>query len=522
MILGFHSTPPSNADSGTGLPNKSIDRNKTDAEPITWSVLVALLSVWFLFLSLQSIAAKHWALRPLLIAAAITAVYIWSRKRRQQTHRNAEMGINFPPHLSKFLRFCRKHGSWFLFFLVIIVGARSVWLVYERDRIRLDQGETSYNAARLLAHAGLKDGNPYGRYALVDHTAYWQYHSEYAPNDNSTYDQVTQSLKKYFLNFDPQLYQSLLPNRATNNPPSSDATTPAANWTHPLGYKYGPVIFGAHFLTVPLLGRGAVMVLNTVAYLIYLWAMARVIRHYVAHQGLALFVLWLVATEPNTRGMLGNSATDIYPLAFIALAWWGWLCGRGWLLGGALGLAVMSKIAPTVMALPLLALPHPLYAGRKIVAATVTLIGVAGIFCVPFILADAQGFVANYLLWPLAMEGDGSGWSQFYSHTTQQSVRFMALGCIALSWLMLYWRQYRHYVLPGRGENNVPIHSVALAVYCFSLGLIWLSGSVLHSNYFTWAAGFALIYVASSQTGSETLAIKGRQPAGLQPIPAAE
>ena len=522
--MNFSNLPtlPNPAHSGTDFSSTAFHRNKIDAEPLNWSVLLTLLCVWFLFLTLQSIEAKHWVLRPLLIAAAITAVYIWSHKRRQQTHQNAEIGINFPPKLSKFLKFCRKHGSWFLFFLVIIVGARSVWLVYERGRIRLDQGETSYNAARLLVQGGLSEGNPYGRYALVDHTAYWQYRSEYAPNDNSSYDQVTQKLKKYFLDFDPQLYQSLLPSRAAAQNPPSDALSPAANWVHPLGYKYGPVIIWPHYLTVPLMGRGAVMVLNTLVYLIYLWAMARVIRHFVAHQGLALFVLWLVATEPNTRGMLGNSATDIYPLAFIALAWWGWLSGRAWLLGGALGLALMSKIVPSALALPLLALPHPLYNWRKIAAAMVTLIAVVGIFCAPFLWADAQGFVANYLLWPLAMAGDGTGWTQFYGPTLQITVRVVAMAVIALCWLMLYWRQYRHYVLPGRGEAHEAIDFVAVAVYCLSLGLVLLSGSVLHSNYFTWVAGFAIIFVAATRQGSAASSLKVRQQAGLQPIPAAE
>ena len=144
-------------------------------------------------------------------------------------------------------------------------------VVYVRDRIRLDQGETSYNAARLLAHGGLSNGNPYGRFALVDHTAYWQYRSEYAPNDSSPYDQVSQNLKKYFLDFNPQLYQTLLPGVPAHQNPSSEANPPTAPWTHPLGYKYGPVIVWAHYLTVPMMGRGAVMVLNTLAYILYIW-----------------------------------------------------------------------------------------------------------------------------------------------------------------------------------------------------------------------------------------------------------
>ena len=216
--------------------------------------------------------------------------------------------------------------------------------------------------------------------------------------------------------------------------------------------------------------------------------------------------------------MLGNSATDIYPLAFIALAWLGWLSGRGWLLGAALGLAVMSKIAPSLFALPLLALPHPLYTWRKIGAAVIALFGTISLFALPFILADAQGFVGNYILWALAMAGDGSGWTQYFPQLFQTTLRIMVIGFISLCWLRLYLRQYK---LAGAGKRTFSIQSAALSVYILSLVLVMLSGSVLHSNYFTWVAGLVFIFVAASSVAKVGLSLKVQQQAEPQPIPAA-
>lgn len=475
---------------------------------LTWPELAIILAVRFAFTLMQQIHVTHWVMRVLMVLAVILVVaVIWVRLLRagqkagqkpdqKPDSPQAWRGLRLSPATQRGLI---RWGGGVIMLLVALVGLRSIVLSIERDRIRLDQGETSYNAARYV-WAG---GNPYDRFALIDHTAYWQYRDEHRRTTPLDYAATRQELKNYFLDFDGQKYRQLLPQTALNqenlnpaNPVPNLATD--KNWTHPLGYKYGPVILLAHVLTVPILERGAVMLLNTLVFLLYVGMVKQMVEQLTPHRLLAIFAMFLAASEANTRAMLGNSATDIYPIAFLALAWWGWLSGRGWVLGSGLALALMSKMIPSVLALPLLLLPYRAYQKRQIIQAILCLIGVGLGLAVPFMVADGRGFWENYLWWPFLMSQDGSGWSGFLPHFMPMGLRVLAGTVIALGWLWLYARQNRR---KSQGiEADATLALLALGWFSLSLGLIMVSGTVLHSNYFTWLAGFALIFVLVAAT----------------------
>src|SRR5262249_22211472 len=147
-----------------------------------------------------------------------------------------------------------------------------------------------------------------------------------------------------------ELRQQILP-----VPPDGRMTGAAAREARLVGYKYGPVII---LLTAPfvLLGEpAAVMLLNAVgcfALFLVLWPLLRGIGAGGRHSALGLVALLL--DRQISWNYLENSATDVYALLFGSLAVLAFRANRPMAIAAAMGIAVGSKILPSLLLAPLL------------------------------------------------------------------------------------------------------------------------------------------------------------------------
>jgi hypothetical protein len=193
--------------------------------------------------------------------------------------------------------------------------------------------------------------------------------------------------------------------------------------------------------------------------------MAMLLRRLTPDQAVAGLALLMILCERNVSfNYVNNSATDVWPLLFGAVAVLATLDRRPVLLGLALALALGSKLFPSVLFLPLLMMPF------RPKAVVVFALALGGLY-LPWIVWDATGFLYNVLLWPLAMGKDTTSWLYHLGDHATLAARAALVVMIGWAW----WRQ-----LADGDPASLP----------WTLALVGTAtvaaGGVFHNNYVPW------------------------------------
>ncbi|MCW3473244.1 hypothetical protein [Limobrevibacterium gyesilva] len=337
------------------------------------------------------------------------------------------------------------------------------------NRIRLDEGRTTWVAARLL----WQGENPYARGALVDDTSY----KSRLPKRLAAgigpmiaADAVEPELERYLLSLDPSSRAALLP------APHADAPSVARREAALLGYKYGPVPLLITAALGKLTGPAAVPLSNGTACLALFAVLALVL--YSAGAGLAGAGLGLAALMLDP--MIGFyfmfwTATDVWPLLFGFSALLLAMRGYSAVAGVALALAVSSKIMPAALFLILL----PMLRSWRALAAFVA---ACAIWMLPWIVLDARGFVNNAMLWGAIMEPDTDSWVFGAPHGLVLVARALLLVPIGILALRLAL---------GREPHICSTFAVITI-------LVMAGGNAVHNNYVPWFETWTVLAIAEA------------------------
>ncbi len=330
---------------------------------------------------------------------------------------------------------------------------------WQTGRIPMDEGETSWRAARLL----WQGQNPYGSGALIDFSAYrtrLPIRNAAGVGPTLPAASINVALERYGRNLDGATRQKLLP-------AAHGSDLVAVRETSVLGYKYGPLLLLATSLLVPA-GVSALVLLTNGLACFGLYAVMWAILKRVSKGDLILALAAMIALLLDrhiTRNYINRSATDVWSLLFGALGVLAFLSRKPLSTASAFAVAVGSKILPGLALTPVLLKfrsPYPLLAFGAV------LIGIY----VPWFLWDARGIVDNVFLWPLLMTKDSSSWQFFVAPQLAFGVRLAALAAIAVVWLRY---------LTGRDDRlfwTLAITNV----------LLLLGSGFLRNGYVPWAS----------------------------------
>jgi hypothetical protein len=322
-------------------------------------------------------------------------------------------------------------------------------------RIPLDEGQTSWRAARLL----VRGENPYGVGAIVDYATFAERSAQRAAEGlqpSVPPADIDNALREYDKALDPALRARLLP--AT---PASEHSVEAGL----LGYKYGPLIM---LLTVPgvlLWNQAWVMLLNACAYFGLFGVMYRLLGNTRGELVAGLGLIALLLDRNMSLNYLNKSATDIWPLFFEAVGVLAVTGRRPILAGIAMALACGSKVFPSVLLVPLIL---DLRSGRAVVSFLAALLALY----LPWIAWDWRGMVDNIVLWPTLMRPDTTSWMLYVPPYLVVPIRTIVIMLIGMVWLRYL----------SRRETRL-FWTLAMVN-----ALILAAGGVLHNNYLTWAS----------------------------------
>lgn len=337
----------------------------------------------------------------------------------------------------------------------------------KKNRISLDQGQITANAVRLL-QAGK---NPYDSFHMVDTTAWMRdlparQAAGYGPDDSIKSENYETALQYYTDGNDFTLRNQLLPQGL-----------PTIDWLPPwqgkelagLGYKYGPLIVGMSYPFVAIFGVAGITLFNCLAVLGLLIVLWRISRHYSSDNLLVTLAMLALVLDPFVRmNFVQRSATDIYPLLFIALAVLAWLQARPKSVGLFLALALGCKTAPTIVILPLL-----LTCGwQGILVFTAT----AGVVFIPWLWWNAAEFIRNEFLWGVMAQADSTAWKFFASPIIGQMITVGLALVMAIIWVNFLWIQK---------DRTRQIMSIIPLIILQSLLLV-AGGNMFHNNYVPW------------------------------------
>ncbi len=365
------------------------------------------------------------------------------------------------------------------------IGIESVRLAATTGEIRLDQGQHTLRAARLL----LRGESPYAQGQLIDLEAYATRGEERAraglvtPRDPG---RVRLLAARWWSTLDPAARDELLPPA----PPGNQA---AVRERALYGYKYGPL---QPLVVAPLqaiLGPAAIPILQLTFWLLLLALLAASLRAAEAGWGPTGFAILCLSLEPSiATNFLYYSATDVWALAAMAGALLAFLRGRPIALGLCVGAAVACKILPSLLLGPMLLVAAPGRGRARFVAPVACLLLLIAV-CAPFVAADPLGFWSDVVLWPSAMRPDNTHWS-FYASPALRAVVRVLLGCAILAGAA--------YLLARR--ERAAASWLRFLAAC-SVALI-LGASAFHNNYETWFAVWAVCAVVASGSPSSASA----------------
>jgi hypothetical protein len=337
----------------------------------------------------------------------------------------------------------------------------------ETSKIPMDEGQTSWRAARLL----WQGENPWGARALVDLHAFQLRAGERAAAGFKpllSQQEEAATLARYDATLDPQLRERILP-------PQTAAA--AQRESRLYGYKYGPVILLATAAIAPFGYPGGVLLLNgllSFALFAVMWViLRRITAPQLALAGAAMLALLL--DRHITRNFINRSATDVWALLFGAAAVFACISRRTLAGGVAAAFAVACKTMPGLLFVPML-----LRFGR-LAPLAVFLATVAAIY-LPWALRDPNGLLYSGLLWPLYMNTDTTSWQYYAPHGAALAARVAIL--VALS--ILWWR----FVL-GRERRLFWTLGV-------SATLVLLASGVLRNGYVPWASLWTVAAIAEA------------------------
>ncbi|HVB17169.1 MAG TPA: hypothetical protein VNF04_11580 [Stellaceae bacterium] len=291
------------------------------------------------------------------------------------------------------------------------------------SKIPMDEGQTSWRAARLLWHGD----NPYGFGALTDLNAYSTRERErktVGVTTRLTGASLAAALREYDTTLDPRLREELLP-------PVTSMTDAAAREMRTYGYKYGPVIILITAVIAPLGIPAGVLVLNGLACFALYAVNWNILRRIAASEralaGAAMLALLL--DRHITRSYINHSATDVWALLFGSLAVLACISRRPLSMAAAIAFSIGSKSVPGLLFLPLLLRfrsPYP------VLLFTVLM----GAIYLPWLLWDPQGILYNIFLWPLLKAKSGNSWEYF----APPAAVFMALGLAVFAFIFVWLR----------------------------------------------------------------------------------
>jgi hypothetical protein len=362
----------------------------------------------------------------------------------------------------------------------VALGIFSVAGTAYTGHIRLDQGQNTYRAALLLA----RGQNPYGRGTLLDLVAFKtrvHLRCEAGIPAEVTCDQLSTTLDRYWDTLDPELERQLLP-----LPGPTDSAL-AHREASILGYKYGPLLFLLALPLTMIFGPASISLLNLVAFLAWTAVLLAILRKMqFSPRVIAVVMASILATYEIPWNFLCLTASDIWPLLFSSLAVLALLSDRPILMGGAIGLALASKIFPAALFVPLLFHTRPLSSVAKAVATSVL---VAASLYGPFILWDSESFFLNVVRWPALMAPDSTAWV-YYADAT---IALYARAVIALALLILALR-----LIVGRDQQ---------LFRCLALLnlLLVLAGTAFHNNYVTWFVPWLFMAMAEALKNAKSL-----------------
>jgi hypothetical protein len=343
-------------------------------------------------------------------------------------------------------------------------------------RIELDEGETTWRAARML----WLGQNPYGYRAIVDHAVFLERLEPLAAAGLAPAipkPEVLPTLEEYDRTLDPDLERRLLPIGSDN-----EASRPLD--ANILGYKYGPLVMLATAPFVPLGVPAVVAALNIAACFGLFAAMFCAMREASGQPALAIMGLIALLIDPSIRwNYLLLTATDVWPLLLSSFAVLNFYRGKMKACAIFLALAFGFKIFPSALLLPLLLKsrsPWPI----ALFAIVVTII------YAPWFLWDPVGILDNVFLWPTLMPKDSTSWLYYAPSEITLIARFAGLAGVAVLWLRYL-----------KGSDTCLFWTLAMINIC-----VLLAGGAFHNNYVPWvsiwiAAALVEGPAQSAQTG---------------------
>lgn len=347
--------------------------------------------------------------------------------------------------------------------LMIVSSARS----FESSKIPMDEGQTSWRAARLL----WRGENPYGTHALVDFSAFRsrarQRHAAGFHQDATEKGEL----------FTLALYDRTLDSRIRENLSPPQASASAQREASLYGYKYGPLILIGTAAISRFGYPAGVLVLNgVVCFVLFaaMWAILRIIAEpQLALAGAAMLALLL--DRHITRNYLDRSATDVWALMFGALAVLAFLSRRSLASATAVACAIGCKTLPGLLFFPLL------LRFRSVAPLVVFVVVLASIY-LPWVIWDPMGILFNGLLWPLYMTADWTSWQFHAPPWAVLAARAAALVALSLLWL--------RYIL---GMEARLFWTLAV-----SAALVLLASGFLRNGYVPWLSLWAVAAIVEA------------------------
>lgn len=360
--------------------------------------------------------------------------------------------------------------------LDVRTGLQSVVLAARTGEIRLDQGQNTLRAARLL----LRGEDPYAQGQLLDLEAYFTRARERAQAGLAMPDpRLAPGLaRRWWAALDA-------PARSALVPPAPAGNAAAQRERSMYGYKYGPL---PPLVTAPaqaIAGPAAVPALQLSCWAALLILLVLCLRQAGAGWGAAGAAVLCVSLEPSlARNALYYSASDVWALALMAAALLAFLRKRPVALGLCVAAAVACKLMPSLLLAPLL------FARRREGRLAAPLACAAGLVLLlgPFVLLDPEGFWTNVAVWPAAMRPDNTHWSFYASVAVHRAAR-VSIGAAIVAAAA---------VLAARRDRSASAWFRYLAAA--SAGLV-LAGVAFHNNYAPWFTVWAFCAAAAGRSG---------------------
>jgi hypothetical protein len=357
----------------------------------------------------------------------------------------------------------------------LITGVESVRRAASTGEIRLDQGQNTLRAGRLLR----RGQDPYARWQLLDLEAYsTRLHQRDAAGLHVGLEPraLRFHVDRWWRELDDASRLRLLP----------PAEAPAARAEGALyGYKYGPLLPLVTAAVDARLGAASVPLLQLVLYLGWLALLVLSLHAAGVESGAIPLGLIALSLEPSAaRNYLELSASDVWVLAASAGAVLAFLRQRPVWLGLCAAAALGCKAFPAALLLPLLFVRPSRASFLGLGGGLLAIYG-------PFLWWDPAGLWANLVRWPSAMAPDNTGWVWYATPPVSAAARAILL--FVLAGFSAWFVHSRH---SAPASSTLPFGFLALGS-----ALAILAGAAFHGNYVPWVTSWAVCAVLAAFFG---------------------